>query len=62
MLQSDPEAWMCSPRYLSPHGEDYMRLVAEELDQMGALKDGHIPTQEEHELAIGRARTRYRAA
>ncbi len=59
LFESDPEVWMCSDRYTSPHGEDFLQLVAEELDQMGALREDHDPSQEEHDQAIGKARAKY---
>ena len=44
---------MCPSRYLSPHDEDFMRLVAESLDEMGAVEK---PTRAQHEAAIQKAR------
>lgn len=44
---------MCPQRYLSPHGEDFMRLVAEGLERREALEE---PTRDQHMAAIKEAR------
>ncbi len=46
----------CPSRYLSPHGEDFMAIVAEELEADGC-RDG-CASREMHEAAIRRARER----
>ena len=54
MLNSFGDVPMCSARYLSPHNEEFMALVAEELDYKNPA------SREEHLNAIGRARKRYK--
>jgi hypothetical protein len=48
----------CPRRYLSPHTEGFMALVAEALRDVGAFK----PSRALHEAAIRSAREKYKAA